>query len=66
MWFEMVNCETDSSDDSRFARNERLATNNIFSDTSFEYDSDFWGHFNVIMQEDKLKESVLQILKKNK
>lgn len=66
MWFEMVNCETDTSDDSRFARNERLATNNIFSDTSFEYDSDFWGHFNVIMQEDKLKESVLQILKKNK
>lgn len=66
MWFEMVNCETDISDNSRFARNERLATQNIFSDTSFEYDSDFWGHFNVIMQEDKLKESVLQILKKNK
>lgn len=66
MWFEMVNCETDTSDDSRFARNERLAIQNVFSDTSFEYDADFWGHFNVIMQEDKLKESVLQILKNNK
>ncbi|MBF0577481.1 carboxypeptidase-like regulatory domain-containing protein [Dysgonomonas sp. GY617] len=66
MWFELVNCETDTSDNSRFARNERLSTQNIFSDTSFEYDPNFWGHFNVIMQEDKLKESVLQILKKNK
>lgn len=66
MWFELVNCETDTSDNSRFARNERLATNNILSDTSFEYDPNFWGHFNVIMQEDKLKESVLQILKNNK
>lgn len=66
MWFEMVNCETDTSDDSRFVRKERLSTQNIFSDTSFEYDPNFWGHFNVIMQEDKLKESVLQILKNNK
>lgn len=66
MWFELVNCETDTSDDSRFTRNERLATQNIFSDTSFEYDPNFWGHFNVIMQEEKLKESVLQILKNNK
>lgn len=66
MWFEMVNCETDTSDDSRFARNERLAIQNVFSDTSFEYDADFWGHFNVIMQEDKLKESVRQILRNNK
>lgn len=66
MWFEMVNCEIDTSDDSRFARNERLAIQNVFSDTSFEYDADFWGHFNVIMQEDRLKESVLQILKNNK
>lgn len=66
MWFELVNCETNTSDNSHFARNERLSTHNIFSDTSFEYDPNFWGHFNVIMQEDKLKESVSQILKNNK
>lgn len=66
MWFEMVNCETDTSDNSRFARSERLSTTNVFSDISFEYDSNFWGNFNVIMQEDKLKEAVLQILKNNK
>lgn len=65
MWFEMVNCETDTSKDSRFSRKDRLATQNVFSDTSFEYDANFWGHFNVIMQEDKLRESVLHILKNN-
>ena len=66
MWFEMVNCETDTSNDSRISRKERLPIQNVFSDMSFEYDPDFWGHFNVIMQEDKLKESVRQILKNNK
>lgn len=66
MWFEMVNCESTTVDVKPFKRNERISTDNIFAETKFSYDEDFWGSFNTIVPEDELRESVIKILKKKK
>jgi hypothetical protein len=57
-WFDMVNCNTEISDVSPFARNERISTRDIFSEMTYSYDKDFWGNFNVIIPEDNLKEFI--------
>jgi hypothetical protein len=58
VWFEMVNCKTDNKDVKRFPGSDKLPTRDIFSDTNFVYDKDFWEHFNVILPEDKLRDLV--------
>lgn len=58
-WFEMANCKTDTENIKGFPRSERIIPSKIFSDTRHEYDKDFWGHFNIILPEDKLKELIL-------
>lgn len=62
-WAEMVTCKVDATDVKGFARKERIPIHTIFSDTKFEYDNTFWGNFNVIMPENKLRESVLNNLR---
>ena len=62
LWFEMVNCKVDTSDVNGFSRKERISTRNIFSDTKYKYDKNFWGYFNVILPEDKLKELIINNL----
>jgi len=62
LWFEMVNCKVDTDDVNGFSRKERISTQNIFSDTKHVYDRDFWGHFNVILPEEKLKELIMKNL----
>lgn len=62
LWFEMVNCKVDTSEVNGFSRKERISTQNIFSDTKYKYDKDFWGHFNVILPEEKLKELIINNL----
>lgn len=62
LWFEMVNCKVDTDDVNGFSRKERLSTQNIFSDTKHTYDGNFWGHFNVILPEEKLKELIINNL----
>jgi len=57
-WFEMVTCEIDTNNVKRFPRSDRLPTQNIFSETKFDYDMRFWGRFNTIMPEEKLKELI--------
>lgn len=64
VWCEMVNCMTEVENVLPIPKEDRVAVNKIFSDAKFEYDKDFWGSFNIIVQEDKLRESVLQILEK--
>lgn len=56
VWFEMVNCQIDAKDVKPFPSDERISTRDIFSETSFIYDRDFWGNFNIILPEDRLKE----------
>ena len=58
----MVNCMVDTTDVNAFARKERIPTQNIFSDTKYQYDRNFWGNFNVILPEEKLKELIINNL----
>lgn len=62
LWFEMVNCEIETKDVKSFSRGERLSPYNIFSETKFKYDKDFWGNLNVILPEEKLKETIINNL----
>ncbi len=62
VWFELVNCKVEPGDGQGIPRNERLPQRAIFSETAHSYDANFWGHFNVILPEDKLKELILQNL----
>jgi hypothetical protein len=62
LWFEMVNCKVDTGDVNNFPKEERLPTRDIFSDTKHTYDQNFWGRFNVILPEEKLKELIINNL----
>lgn len=63
-WFEMVTCKLEQQEVSRFARSETLPTRTIFSDTSFRYDEQFWGDFNIIIPENELNEAIQRISSK--
>ncbi len=65
-WFEMVTCEIDTNNVERLPKSDRLPTRNIFSDTSFDYDKNFWGNFNTIMPEEKLKELIINYFSNTK
>ncbi|PKP43013.1 MAG: hypothetical protein CVT93_02390 [Bacteroidetes bacterium HGW-Bacteroidetes-10] len=57
-WFEMVNCKVETENVRKFPSDERFATRDIFSQTSFEYDPHFWRSFNVILPERELRDLV--------
>ncbi|MHC1779560.1 MAG: carboxypeptidase-like regulatory domain-containing protein [Bacteroidales bacterium] len=57
-WFEMVSCKVERKDVAPFPKDERILPRDIFSNTKFFYDKDFWGNFNVILPEDNLKEFI--------
>jgi hypothetical protein len=63
-WFEMVTCKIETENVSRFTRSETLQTRTIFAETNFNYDSDFWGNFNIILPEEKLNEALARIASK--
>lgn len=63
LWLEMVSCKTESNENIKgFSRKERLSPNKIFSETKHRYDSNFWGNFNIILPEDRLKDVILNNL----
>lgn len=62
LWFEMVTCKVDVDHVKGFSRSERLSTRNVFSETTYEYDANFWEHFNVIVPEDELKGLIMSNL----
>lgn len=59
LWFEMVSCEINTENVKSFARSERLSPYNIFSETDYSYDRDFWKNFNIILPEDKLENMII-------
>ena len=61
-FFEMVTCDIDDRDVHRFPNRERLPTTQIFSQTSFEYDADFWERFNTIVPETKITDAISKLL----
>jgi hypothetical protein len=63
-WFEMVTCNIETEDVTRFTRNETLRTRTVFAETDFHYDRDFWGNFNIILPEEKLNEDIRRIISK--
>jgi len=58
VWFEMANCETDTTNVRRFAGEEKISTRDFFSEISYSYDESFWGNFNTILPEEALKELI--------
>ena len=62
LWFEMVTCKIETENVKGFSRKDRLSPHKIFSETRFHYDKRFWGDFNVILPEEKLKETILNNL----
>lgn len=60
-WFEMATCKIDTSEVSRFTRQETLPIRTIFSDTPFSYDAGFWEDFNFIPTEEELNEAIRKI-----
>ncbi|MDR1406412.1 MAG: carboxypeptidase-like regulatory domain-containing protein [Tannerella sp.] len=58
-WFEMVTCRIDTVDVRTIPRSERLSPNRIFAETGHVYDKDFWENFNIILPEEKLKETLI-------
>ncbi|MDR1258144.1 MAG: carboxypeptidase-like regulatory domain-containing protein [Tannerellaceae bacterium] len=63
-WFEIATCKIETTDVSRFTRDETLRTRTVFADTNFTYDADFWGDFNIILPEEKLGEAISRITSK--
>jgi hypothetical protein len=55
----MVSCEISTENVKSFARSEQLSPHNIFSDTNYNYDCDFWKNFNIILPEDKLEDMII-------
>lgn len=64
IWFEMVNCATDTINVNRFARNEVLSTRTILGDTKYVYDESFWDNFNIIPPEEQLTNAINKIAAK--
>lgn len=63
-WFEMVTCQIDTEQVTRFTRKEKLPTHTVFADTPFKYDERFWEGFNVIPPEEALTEAIEKITSK--
>lgn len=60
-WFEMATCKIDTAQVRRFPYKERLPVNQIFSETRFRYDKNFWEDFNTIIPEKHLSEALSKI-----
>jgi hypothetical protein len=61
-WIELVTSKIDTENVKTFQRNERLQQNTIFSETKHSYDKNFWNNFNLILPEEKLKETMINNL----
>lgn len=62
IWFEAVNCNIDTNS-RQFTATEKLSVRDIFSETRFSYDPEFWKDFNVILPENDLIRMVTTKLK---
>ena len=60
-WFEMATCRIDNENVTRFPRAERLPMHTVFAETNFQYDTDFWGDFNVIPLEEELEKIIEKV-----
>jgi len=63
-FFEYATCQIDTVNVEKFARQEVLKTNSVFSDESYTSDDAFWGGYNSIAAEEKLNEALSRIIGK--
>lgn len=63
-FLELATCSIDTSNVEKFARQDVIRTNVVFSDAPYTNDDAFWSDFNVITPEAKLTEELTKIIGK--
>lgn len=63
-FLETATCHIDTANVARFGKQEVIKPNVVFSDASYVYDEAFWGDYNIITPEEKLKEALSRIASK--
>ena len=63
-FLELATCNIDTANVVKFAKQELIKPNVIFSDVPYTGDDSFWGDYNSIAPEAKLNEALLQIIGK--
>lgn len=61
IWFEMATCNIDTVNVTKYNKDELFSKTNIFDETHFVYDADFWENMNVIPMENNISESIGKI-----
>ena len=61
IWFEMATCNIDTVNVAKYNKDELISKTNIFNDTNYVYDADFWENMNVIPMENNISESIGKI-----
>lgn len=57
-FLELVNCQIDTLNVTRFERQEQIKPDVIFADIPIIYDNSFWGEFNFIAPEEHLEMAI--------
>jgi len=60
-FLETATCHIDTANVIRFAKQEIIKPNVVFSDTPYVYDEAFWGDYNIIAPEEKLSDALSRI-----
>ncbi len=63
-FLELATCHIDTAKVVKFARQEVIKPNVVFSDAPYSNDNTFWGDYNIIAPEDKLSEALSKIIGK--
>jgi hypothetical protein len=63
-FLELATCHIDTANVVKFARQEVIKPNVVFSDAPYSNDNTFWGDYNTIVPEAKLSEALSKIIGK--
>lgn len=63
-FLEIATCNIDTVNVTKFAKQEVIKPDVVFSDTPFVYDEAFWDGYNIIAPEEKLNEALSKIIAK--
>lgn len=61
IFFEMASMSIETDNVSKIKRRERLKKYEVFSDTSFEYDFEFWKDYNFLSPEEEIQKALPKI-----
>lgn len=61
-FLELATCNIDTVNVTRFAKEEVIKPNMVFSDAQYTYDDSFWGEYNSIAPEEKVDEAISKII----